>query len=407
MSPEQRILPLDRRAVLQWMAAASAGALVGDARSAGAAEIDHVPVAGQFPNQPGNYLAGELVAVDGINRRGSLRLDGDHVDDRYDKAQPQHFAMLPYGMIYYQGAPAELRDIPLGTHLHGTYFLPPKGEEETVKPTVGPPQYGSKYNHAILLEDDFSFFQRRGWSWRIGEIIHGDGELNVGGVLLRVGDRRLKVVAKGTTQAVTFEKEHNFWIDEATRVWKGRELLDWDALAADQDVHVSLSWSPEWRFRQFRVSDVWIDEASRTVATEKQRRIHINYQKHRGIPGWIDHVEVEPGGKGNGIVTLTLFGGMDPTLYEQVREDANSKDPVTIILADRTLRVWSSNNLGPIVELKETAKPPLGSSGLQIRVPVKDLLVGHRPGQIVRVRLSDFRNVKFPPEERMWGFPGV
>ena len=78
-------------------------------------------------------------------------------------------------MIYYQGAPAELRDIPLGTHLHGTYFLPPKGEEETVKPTVGPPQYGSKYNHAILLEDDFSFFQRRGWSWRIGEIIHGDG----------------------------------------------------------------------------------------------------------------------------------------------------------------------------------------------------------------------------------------
>ena len=78
--------------------------------------------------------------------------------------------MLPYGMLWYNGAPAELRDIPIGTHLHGTFYLPPKGEEKTIPPTKGPPQYGSKYNHALLLEDDFSFYQRRSQSWKINSI---------------------------------------------------------------------------------------------------------------------------------------------------------------------------------------------------------------------------------------------
>ena len=31
--------------------------------------------------------------------------------------------MLPYGSIYYHGAPAALQDIPLGTHLHGLFYL--------------------------------------------------------------------------------------------------------------------------------------------------------------------------------------------------------------------------------------------------------------------------------------------
>ena len=61
----------------------------------------------------GKYFSGELVIVDAVNRRGALRLDGDG---------PLHyFAMLPYGMIGYNGAPAELRDLPLGTHLHGSF----------------------------------------------------------------------------------------------------------------------------------------------------------------------------------------------------------------------------------------------------------------------------------------------
>src|SRR5471032_2812539 len=78
------------------------------------------------PVAKGTYLSGELVIVDAVNRRGALRLDGDG---------PLHyFAMLPYGIIGYHGAPAELRDIPLGTHLHGYFHLPPAGEETTIPP---------------------------------------------------------------------------------------------------------------------------------------------------------------------------------------------------------------------------------------------------------------------------------
>src|SRR3954462_2173735 len=87
---------------------------------------------GQFPAPgSGTYLAGELVVVDPVNRRGGLRLDGN-VSERYYDGPLHYFAMLPCGTISFNGAPAELRDIPLGTHVHGTFHLPPIGDEKTI-----------------------------------------------------------------------------------------------------------------------------------------------------------------------------------------------------------------------------------------------------------------------------------
>ena len=192
---------------------------------------DYIPKPGEFPpSGTGHYLAGELVQIDPINRRGGQRLDGDLVDDRYDKAQPQQFAMLPYGMIYYHGAPAELRDIPIGTHLHGTFYLPPPGEEKTLPPNAGPPQYASKYNHALLIEDDFSFYQRHGQAWKI----------------LSAKDRALKVIPVGTPAKNGLEGEQIFWMYNSVRVWKGRTLVGSEALEEDQIVQLNLSWCPEW-----------------------------------------------------------------------------------------------------------------------------------------------------------------
>ena len=70
-------------------------------------------------------------------------------------AKRHYFAMLPYGMVWYHGAPADIRDTPPGTHMHGRFLLPLEGRktipisEERLKqtPTL-------RYNHAILLEDD-------------------------------------------------------------------------------------------------------------------------------------------------------------------------------------------------------------------------------------------------------------
>lgn len=386
MDDKQPSHGIDRRTALGLLATVAAGGVISSDAFAQAAENDEMLQAGKFPTEPGNYLAGELVTVDAINRRGGLRLDGDFNDDRYDKAQPHEFAMLPYGMTYYHGAPAEIRDIPLGSHLHGSFYLPPEGEENTIPPTQGPPQYGSKYNHAVLLEDDFSFFQRRGWVWRVVEFDRGKGRLNV--------------VANGGAEGLEFEKKHSFWIDNATRVWKGRELLDWEAIAAEQVVLVNLTWSPEWRNREFHVCDVWIDDESRAVATERQRRAHIRFQKHRWLAGWVD--QVEHLGGSHGIVTITLFGGMDPSLYDEMKR--KRAYGIGVATAEPTLRTyWQDHDhkYGSIVELRELDNPPLGSSGIQIHWKTSELLDGFRPGRILRVRCHDWPNVKLPPEERL------
>jgi hypothetical protein len=402
MNDNQPTDEIDRRTALSLLAGATAGGLILSGSSARAAESlaenDEILQVGKFPAQPGNYLAGELVTVDAINRRGGLRLDGDFNDDRYDKAQPHEFAMLPYGMIYYHGAPAELRDIPLGTHLNGSFYLPSAGEEKTIPPTLGPPQYGSKYNHAVLLEDDFSFYSRRGQEWKVVSIdkkaLTGRQD---GYPSYQPG--RLKVVAVGKNAENGLNGEHTLWINESARVWSGRTLLDWDALAKDQVVQLNLTWCPDWSVREFGVSDVWIDKESQAAATEMQRRIHVRYQRNRWLPGWIDHVEHETGGRG--IVTITLFGGMDESLYDEIK----AKDrPLSVAAAENTLRTyWKDHDCmsGGIIDIKLIENPPLGSSGIEIRWKAGALLDGFRPGRIVRLNKDGWPKVKNPPEERL------
>lgn len=389
---------IDRRTALGLLMAVSAGPVLFSGSTAHAAENQEVPQPGKFPERPGNYLAGELVTVDAINRRGGLRLDGDFVDDRYDQAQPHDFAMLPYGMIYYHGAPAELRDIPLGTHLHGSFYLPPQGEEAAIPPTKGPPQYGSKFNHAILLEDDFSFYSRRGQAWKIVSI---DKQAITGRAdgYPHYSPGRMKVVAVGQQAENGLSGEHTLWIKDSARVWKNRMLLDWDALAVDQVVQLNLTWCPEWGNKEFGVLDVWVDAESQAAATEMQRRIHVQYQRTRWLPGWIDHVEHETGGRG--IVTITLFGGMDKSLYDEIK----AKDrPLSVAAAENTLRTyWKGHDAmsGPIVDIKLIENPPLGNSGIQIRWQAGALLDGFRPGRIVRLKKDRWPNSKNPPEERL------
>ena len=77
--------------------------------------------------------------------------------------------MWPYGVIRYRGATAEWRDFPIGTHVHGYFHLPPEGDTSIPKPTHQA-FYVPKENHAILLEDDLSFYQRNGQTWKVEEI---------------------------------------------------------------------------------------------------------------------------------------------------------------------------------------------------------------------------------------------
>ena len=81
-------------------------------------------VDGQFPPEGSAHaVTGELIAVDHLERRFQIRVDRSDSQDRALQDLPLMATMLPYGAIWFQGAPAALQDIPLGTHLHGQFYF--------------------------------------------------------------------------------------------------------------------------------------------------------------------------------------------------------------------------------------------------------------------------------------------
>jgi hypothetical protein len=343
---------------------------------------------GKFPAaNSGTYLSGELVIIDPVNRRGGLRLDGNEPNDRYHSGPLHYFALLPYGMISYNGAPAELRDIPPGTHVHGYFHLPPVGQEATIPPLPkGQERYQINQNHALSLEDDFSFYQRRGQAWKVVSLDSVKGKMNV--------------APTGEMAKNGINTPYSFDINDVTRIWKGRTVVDLAEIAPGQTVQFNLGWSPGSRDKEFTVTELWLDEDSRKFSTDLQRRRHVRYQKQRWLPGWIDHVEHND--YGGGVVTFTLFGGMDSSLYADLQ--ATQDKGFHVAVAEPTLRTWfhrSDRKLGKVAEWQESENPPPGSSGIQIKIKFAELLEGYRPGHCVRVKADTWAFVTMPPEERI------
>ena len=137
------------------------------------------PEAGKFPPaEKAHAYRGELVFVDHANRRGSIRVQGSGMFFRND---PHPIAMLPYGIVRYHGAPADLRDLPLGTVLHVLAFLPPDPKTSAVP--VLPVDNKTKdanhnrgagifpaENHVLLMEDEPSYCLREGKVWQLKEV---------------------------------------------------------------------------------------------------------------------------------------------------------------------------------------------------------------------------------------------
>lgn len=369
--------------------------------SATAADDPFRPEPGKFPPMTeAKPHRGELVFVDHVNRRGGLRL---HVDDFFREMPPHPFAMLPYGQIYYRGAPAELRDIPIGTVLYGRFYLPPDPMTSAV-PVIKNAKLGApRENHAILLEDGPSLCLREGKAWKLTAV-----EINGGlGHLIASLDRKEDGEGLGG--------EHKITLDGSTRIWRGRELLGLDDLIADKTwpasgkaafeglpIHLSLTWHDRYLYQQFHAADIWLDEAAMKVATERQRQVHIRHIRHRWLPAWID--SVEHGKFGEATVTATLFGGMDESLYADFKPGIGGQ----MCAAENTLRTYWQNHdgmEGRIESVERTKSEPLfGSSGIQIRFSMNLVLEGFRPGRIVRVRPNNWPKVKPPKEEQINSF---
>lgn len=360
------------------------------------------PETGKFPPlEKSQSYRGVLTFLDHANRRGSMRVISP---GEFFRNPPHPFAMLPYGMVRYHGAPADLRDIPLGTLMHVSAFLPPDPKISSV-PVLqnGTPERPAE-NHVMLIEDEPSFCLREGKVWKLKEI---DLQNNQGMILAS-----LEPKDGGTGKA----SEEKFSFDAATRIWRGRERLGVEDLIAEgiwpvsgrkslggQTVQLGLTWqpTPDGVFLRFHISDIWLDETSIKRAAQNQTETHKALIRSRWMPAWVDAVEY--GKSGHAKVTATLFGGMDPSLYDDFKKGIPSQMNSVENTLKHTHGAYSPAHMasaGSILEVnKTTGKIPLGSSGIQIRFETDLIIEGIRPGRIVRVRPANWPIVDVPREE--------
>lgn len=384
----------------RWLALSlSLVTLAFSADFASAQESYRPPVGGFADPAEAKPYRGELVFVDHINRRGSLRL---HVDGHYHEGKLHHFAMLPYGVIRYRGAPAELKDIPIGTVLYGRFYLPPDPKTSIVPSSNGRDVTAPAETYAVLLEDGPSLALREGKAWTLSGVkVNGEA-----------GELVAKLPRKEGGEGLG--GEHTLTIDGSTRIWRGRELLGMQDLIDEGTwpksgemklngvaAQMSLAWHPRYLYQQFHVSDLWLDEAAMAVASERQRQRHRRHIRTRWMPAMVDSCDYGQFGKAT--VKATLLGGMDDSLYQEFKPGLRGK----MAVAEDTLRTWWPDHDGMDGQITDVRQiddgPVLGSSGIQITFDVPLILEGFRPGRLVRVRPQSWPNVKPPVEERVRG----
>ena len=356
-------------------------------------------VDGKFPPEGSAHaIPGELMLVDHLERRFQIRADRNDSQDRGVWDLPLDATMLPYGAIYYHGAPAALQDIPLGTHLHGQFYLKDPNDKTPLLPGPHNNRYTPEkdFRRCFRLEDDFTFNARQKQLWKIESVDLATMKLSA--TLVQDG--------KAGGQPKSFD------LLSSTRVMQGRNYADLKSLQSGQTVLFNFTWVT--LYGPGRITDVWIDEHSRQLATAHQLEKHRIHVRERGLPGWIEAVDDEAQ-----VVTITFFGGVDPKLFDELTLTSSNKvgwplskeadNPVapkgTIAVARDSLMTYDPVNDrkgGNILDIKKVPPEP-GSAGVQIKVKCDMLLEGFRPKRIVRFYPATWKVIALPREEQFFG----
>ncbi len=365
---------------------------------------------GVFPPEGSAHaVSGELIMVDHLERKFHLRVDRNDSQDRAVWDLPLESVMLPYGSVWYQGALADLRDIPLGTHLHGQFYI--RAVDDTAPP---PNRYFRRktpeidFRRCFRLEDDFTFRQRQKQQWKIDSVNLADMKL-----VATLHDAEGKPVPGPATM------ERIFDLLTSTRVFQGKGFADLQALQPGQSVLFNLTWVT--LYGPGRITEVYLDDTARQLAAAQQLERHRNLVRERGLPGWIDAVDDEPQ-----TVTITFFDNVDPALFAELRKAPPPPAPGTaaaatydpkapyeprggVAVALPSLMTYDPVNdrkSGPIVEIKENQHPQTigrGNSGVQITVKMDMMLEGYRPKRIVRFYPLAWKVMELPREEKYEG----
>ena len=361
-------------------------------------------VDGEFPPEnSAHYVSGELVGFDHLERTVTLRVDRNDAQGRALMDYPLDAVMLPYGSVFYNDAPAALRESPLGTHLHGWFYARPEKERfweiRNGKPHARNGQRASlevDFTRCFRLEDDFTFYSRKKQAWRIGKVDLTENKLTA---TLQKGGRPV-----GEPKV--------FDLTSSTSVFLGKEFATLGGIVAGQEVQMNLTWAT--LYGPGRILQIWLDEESRNLAIARQLERHRNHIRERGLPGLVAAVDDK-----KRVVTITFFDGVDPSLFKDLSstspkplgwptseyDEGNLSPKGNIVVARECLMTYDQVNDRKGGNILEIGKVPVrpGCSGVQIQVQCGILLEGFRPGKIVRFFPATWPVIALPKEE---GFHG-
>ncbi|MEX2212825.1 MAG: hypothetical protein WD768_01770 [Phycisphaeraceae bacterium] len=360
-------------------------------------------VDGEFPPEnSAHYVSGELIKVDHLERTFTLR--GDRNDERGNGDYPIDAAMLPYGSIYYHGAPADLKDIPLGTHLHGWFYQRPEQDRIwTIKNGRVQPRNNSTrqsldvdFTRCLRLEDEFSHHTRQNQTWKIDTVDLTEKKLTA----------TLQQDGKKAGEPISFD------LQASTTVFQGNGFATLKDIKPGQQVQMNLTWAT--LFGKGRVTAIWLDEASRQQAAARQRERHRDHIRDHGLPGFVTAVDDK-----KRVVTITFFDSVDPELFKELplpnpkplgwptqEYNAGNLSPKgNICVARESLMTYDQVNDrkgGNILKIEKITAQP-GSSGVQIQVQCGILLEGFRPKKVIRFFPATWPVGDLPKEEGFYG----
>ena len=361
-------------------------------------------VEGEFPPEGSAHaVSGELIQVDHLERRFQIRVDRNDSQQAGFQDLPLEAGLLPYGSVWYHGAPAALQDIPLGTHLQGLFYISDPDDKTPLPPTSHNRKTAEwEFRRCLRLEDDFSFYSRQKQLWKIESV---DLQAMKATASIQNRSEPSKII-QSSPKTLTFD------LLSSTRVLKAKGFDTLAALQPGQHVLFNLTWAT--LYGPGRITHVWLDEESRTLATTQQLETHRIYTRERGLPGFVTAVN-----DAKQHVTITFFDGIDAKLFEELKgidekpqgwpfsvpEDNPNAPKGGIAVARPSLMTYDPVNDrkgGNIVAFNKVPVSP-GCSGVQITVKCGMMLEGYRPRRVVRFYPATWKVESLPLEERFEG----
>lgn len=361
-------------------------------------------VEGEFPPEGSAHaVSGELIQVDHLERRFQIRVDRNDSQQAGFQDLPLEAGLLPYGSVWYHGAPAALQDIPLGTHLHGLFYISDPDDKTPLPPTPHNRKTAEwEFRRCLRLEDDFSFYSRQKQLWKIESV-------DLTAMKATASLQTSHTPSDDTKPAL---KTLTLDLLSSTRVLKAKGFETLVALQPGQHVLFNLTWAT--LYGPGRITHVWLDEESRTLATTQQLETHRIHTRERGLSGFVTAVN-----DAKQHVTITFFDGVDAKLFEELKgidekpqgwpfsvpEDNPNAPKGGIAVARPNLMTYDPVNDrkgGNIVAFNKVPVAP-GCSGVQITVKCGMMLEGYRPRRVVRFYPATWRVESLPLEERFEG----